>query len=257
MSISNWWNSNDYGAGSPSTTFLRGCFTDVLNALQRVCRVGTAEDTGSKDDGQGISWHAIGFFLEGNPKKKRGIKREFRGEGNPTTPLPLAIVRWRIYRTILLCPQWRKPKPKTSQVFPRKTTSFFRSKNLSLQWQEVPRCGGCSSTWTSLRETALGPPPGGCDGSESSSLPFAFSLGYFGIEGCLSIPRVTRGCLSPTYRTRWKMRRSKVLRWGRESWSMTEYTPRTVSFLSWRPAEKAPAFRSSFYFFLVIEMIPS
>jgi len=35
--------------------FLRGCFTDVLNALQRVRRVGAAEDTGSKDDGQGVS----------------------------------------------------------------------------------------------------------------------------------------------------------------------------------------------------------
>lgn len=38
-----------------------------------------------------------------------------------------------------------------------------------------------------------------------------------------------------SYLTRWKMRRSSVLRWVRESWSITEYTPRIVSFLSWRP----------------------
>lgn len=89
MSISKWWNSNDYGAGSPSTTFLRGCFTDVLNALQRVRRVGAAEDTGSKDDGQGISWHAIGLFLEGNSKKKEELR-----EKSEVKAIPPHLFRW-------------------------------------------------------------------------------------------------------------------------------------------------------------------
>lgn len=68
----------------------------------------------------------------------------------------------------------------------------------------------------------------------------------------LDHPAFAQSC---PYLTRWKMRRSRVLRWVRESWSMTEYTPRTVSFLSWRPEEKPPVFRGSFYFFLLFRMV--
>jgi len=95
------------------------------------------------------------------------------------------------------------------------------------------------------------------------ALPFPFPTCFqsqlFRYEGRPNILplSVARSCPGPTYLTRWKMRRSKVLRWVRESWSMTEYTPRTASFLSWRPVKKAPEFRGGFYFFLLFKTTPS
>lgn len=179
--------------------FLRGCFTDVLNALQRVCGIGAAEDTGSKDDSQGISWHSIGLFLEGNSEKKVGIRREVRGEGTSTAPLPHghggteAMTLLKCYLALLasalLCPhlcsaQRRKPNMKTSQVFQR--YRVFHPNNLSLQWQEAPwthryhlqpkRCGGCSSIWASFGEKLWDHLLGDTMDLKSSSLSFAHLL---------------------------------------------------------------------------------
>lgn len=55
---------------------------------------------------------------------------------------------------------------------------------------------------------------------------------------CILSPskRTARG-LAILYLTRWKMRRSRVFRCVLLSWSITEYTPLIISFLSCKPEE--------------------
>lgn len=48
--------------------FLRCGLADVLNTLQRINGVRTAQDTRSKHYGQGVSWHAVCLLLQGNPE---------------------------------------------------------------------------------------------------------------------------------------------------------------------------------------------
>lgn len=48
--------------------FLRCGLADVLNALQRINGVRTAQDTRSKHYGQGVSWHAVCLLLQGDPR---------------------------------------------------------------------------------------------------------------------------------------------------------------------------------------------
>lgn len=132
----------------------------------------------------------------------------------------------------------------------------FAPKNTSLQWWEAPQScrnhkwpehsRGPSSTQHPLEKQLCGHLLGDPADPKAS----AVAVGRIPDH-----PALAWSCPGPAYLTRWKMRRSRVLRWVRESWSMTEYTPRTVSFLSWRPVEKPPAFRGSFYFFLLFKMV--
>lgn len=46
-------------------------FADVLDALQRVDRVGATEDAGSKNDGERIGRHPVGFLLQCNSVTQR------------------------------------------------------------------------------------------------------------------------------------------------------------------------------------------
>ena len=55
--------------------FLRSGLADVLDALQGVDGVRTAQDAGSEHDGQGVRWHAVCVLLQGDPKNQ-GIQYE-------------------------------------------------------------------------------------------------------------------------------------------------------------------------------------
>lgn len=52
---------------------LRGGLANVLYTLERVSAVRTAQDTGSKHNGQSISAHPVSLLLQRDPKKQTYI----------------------------------------------------------------------------------------------------------------------------------------------------------------------------------------
>lgn len=50
-------------------------FADVLDALQRVGGVGTAEDAGSKNDGEGVGRHPVCVLLQRDPETHQKKKK--------------------------------------------------------------------------------------------------------------------------------------------------------------------------------------
>lgn len=52
---------------------LRCGLADVLDALQRIDGVWTAQDAGRKNDSQGVGWHTVGLLLQGDPGSAKSV----------------------------------------------------------------------------------------------------------------------------------------------------------------------------------------
>lgn len=71
-----WWECS--GGQLSDAVYIRSCFADVLHALQWVDSVRAAEDAGGKDDGKRIGRHAVGLFLQRDPRHKQNKSMPFK-----------------------------------------------------------------------------------------------------------------------------------------------------------------------------------
>lgn len=63
----------------PGHEDLRGGLADVLDTLQWIDAVGTAEEAGSEDDGKGVRGHPVGLLLQGDPRTQKELDQLWTG----------------------------------------------------------------------------------------------------------------------------------------------------------------------------------